>query len=101
MKQPPLLPSPMTPERLALLQRRLAAGKPLAVRSDNKEVSETMKRNHGLRGKPQPTQYSKYDEDGEEIDDKSAYALLDRYLSTKIGSREAAVALRRFMSSRQ
>ena len=95
-------PSPMTKRRLRVMQDRLSRNEPLATLDDQPQVSQSIQRRYtararvlGLGGKPPARdKESRFDEDGEPLDDRNEFDAVDRYLATRPGTEAAAHALR-------
>ncbi len=102
--QNPMLPSPMSAEREAVLRGRLERGETLARPEDQPAVTESIKRRHVKTGKNGHTAHtrrigqrskherdSKFDDDGE-LREQAREG--QRYFATEAGTKEAADALR-------
>ncbi len=112
--QNPMLPSPMSAEREAVLRGRLERGETLARPEDQPAVTESIKRRHVKTGKNGHTAHtrrigqrskherdSKFDDDGELREQASEFSDCDRYLSTEPGTAAAALALRMWKAGRE
>lgn len=102
------IPSPMTEQRLLVMQRRREKQMPLAVPADQASVTKsirargqkTAKDGHrilaravGHKRKTQTTKEARFDEEGDEIESWHQFAAVDQYLETEPGSHAAAMAL--------
>ena len=104
----PLLPSPMSEDRVNIMQGRAERGESLAQAEDQPVVTESIRRRHASQRKDgmHTTARSvrgpakalagdaRFDEDGEPIERVGEFDCCDRYLKTKPGSESAAHALR-------
>lgn len=86
----PMIPSPMTEERLRLFQKRAEAQQSIARRSDRdgatgRHASTSLAGTHtharSVGSRIRTSRESKYDEDGEELEVSSDFTALDRYLA--------------------
>lgn len=98
MADSPLIQSPMTDERLKLMQKRLAKGLPLATNDDQpsvtKSVAQRTKARSLRRGnQPNVTRDARFDDVGDAIEVPTDFSLIDKYLETPLGSQAAAKAL--------
>lgn len=107
----PLLPSPMSPEREAVMQARAARGETLSQPSDQAGVTESIRRRHASQRKDgmhvasriarTGTSEARFDDDGEPLERSTEWSAADRYLATQPGTREARAALRLWRQSRK
>lgn len=107
MSDQPIIPSAMTPQRLALMQQRAKRLEPLAQPQDTAGVTETIQRRgkkvakngyfvaaravgQGSKNKKQTTKFANFDEDGEEFEKVTEFTEIDRILNSPMGSRKAS-----------
>lgn len=99
----PSIPSPMTPERLKLMQQRAEAGEPLALQTDRPEIKRrhASQRKNGHNGstrrvghRAKQTVDSRFDDEGEPIKQDPEERLWKQYLDeTKPGTDRAIQVL--------
>lgn len=98
------IPSPMTEERLKLMQARAAKGETLTGPADQPAVTKSigergkktskhgftvLARSVGNRNKNNRTREARFDDDGEAIEEWHPFAALDRYLEIALKCRGA------------